>query len=108
MERWRIHTARLLAIGADILQLGLWPMFSEGGLSPFDDALDIVLSGVMIWLVGWHWAFAPAFVAELVPGVDLVPTWTMAVFLATRGKLLPDRAEPVDALPPQATDRKET
>jgi hypothetical protein len=30
-------------------------------------------------LLGWHWEFLPAFAAELVPGVDLVPFWTIAV-----------------------------
>ena len=37
-----------------------------------------------MWLVGWHFAFLPTFVAELVPGVDLIPTWTAAVWLVTR------------------------
>jgi hypothetical protein len=101
MTRRRVLLARLLAVGADVVQLGLWPLFSEGAVSPFDDALDVVLGGLMVWLLGWHWAFAPAFVAELVPGVSLVPTWTMAVFLATRGKgeVLP--APVVDASPAQ-------
>ena len=30
-------------------------------------------------LLGWHWEFLPSFFAKLVPGVDLVPFWTMAV-----------------------------
>jgi hypothetical protein len=38
----------------------------------------------MVALVGWHWAFLPAFALELVPAVDLAPTWTLAVFIATR------------------------
>jgi len=36
------------------------------------------------WLVGFHWAFLPTFIAELLPFVDLVPSWTLAVWLATR------------------------
>ncbi|HKA37626.1 MAG TPA: hypothetical protein VKH43_12455 [Thermoanaerobaculia bacterium] len=35
-------------------------------------------------MIGWHWAFLPSFFVELVPGLDLVPTWTAAVFYATR------------------------
>jgi hypothetical protein len=38
-----------------------------------------------IHLLGWHWAFLPSFVAKVVPDVDLVPTWTVAVLVATRG-----------------------
>jgi hypothetical protein len=30
-------------------------------------------------LLGWHWEFLPSFLAKLVPGVDLVPFWTIAV-----------------------------
>jgi hypothetical protein len=33
----------------------------------------------MVRLLGWHGEFLPAFAAELVPGVDLVPFWTFAV-----------------------------
>jgi len=29
--------------------------------------------------VSRHWEFLPAFLAELVPGVDLVPFWTLTV-----------------------------
>ena len=103
MARWRIHLARLLAIAADVLQWVLMPVFGEGGLSPFDDVLDVVLSGVMIALVGWHWAFAPAFLAELVPGVDLVPTWTVAVFLATRSRR-PAAEQVIDVLPEKGSE----
>ena len=34
----------------------------------------------MIHLLGWHWEFLPSFFAKLMPGVDLVPFWTLAVF----------------------------
>jgi len=30
-------------------------------------------------LLGWHWEFLPAFAGELIPGVDLVPFWTLSV-----------------------------
>jgi hypothetical protein len=57
-----------------------------GVASPVDDVLDVVVALVMLKLVGFHWAFLPAFAAELVPFVDLVPSWTAAVWLATRGR----------------------
>jgi hypothetical protein len=49
-----------------------------------DDVLDIAVAAVLVNLLGWHWEFLPAFLAELVPGVDLVPFWTMAVISAPR------------------------
>ena len=90
VSRSRIWGARSLAVLADVIQIGLAPLFFEGGLSIFDAALDLIVSGILTGLVGWHWAFFPAFVAELVPGLDLVPSWTLAVFLATRDRTAPD------------------
>ena len=41
----------------------------------------------MIRLLGWHWAFLPTAAAKLIPGADLFPTWTTAVWFVTRRKL---------------------
>jgi hypothetical protein len=76
--------AWFVAIMADAIQLVGMPLFAEGGFSPLDTALDVVVGAVLIKLLGWHWAFLPSFAAELVPGLDLFPTWTAAVFFATR------------------------
>jgi hypothetical protein len=80
----RIRTARLIAASADLLQIVLLPAFFPAALSPAADVIDLVVAVALMRLVGWHWAFLPAFALELVPFVDLVPTWTAAVFLATR------------------------
>ena len=78
--------ARLLAIAIDGVQILFLPLFGEGIVSPLNDALDVMAGLVMVWLVGWHWAFLPSFAAELVPGLDLFPSWTTAVWFATRGR----------------------
>lgn len=83
----RVKLARTVALCADVLQIVALPLFLPGALSPWDDALDVVVGLVLLRLVGWHWAFLPAFVGELVPGLDLFPTWTAAVLFATRGKI---------------------
>src|ERR671931_423370 len=75
----RFRAGLLLALVADGLQLFVFPLFAEGALSPADDVLDVVVAAVLVRLLGWHWEFLPAFAAELVPGVDLVPFWTLAV-----------------------------
>jgi hypothetical protein len=69
----------VLAIIADALQIVVFPLFVEGAFSPADDVLDFGIAAVLVQLVGWHWEFLPSFLAKLVPGVDLVPFWTMAV-----------------------------
>lgn len=87
------RTALGIAMFADALQVVLFPLFGEGALSPFNDLLDLAVAGVLTRLLGWHWAFLPAFVTELVPGLDLVPTWTLAVLIVTR-QMSPSRPEP--------------
>jgi len=69
----------VLAVIADALQIIIFPAFVEGALSPADDVLDFGVAAILINLLGWHWEFLPSFLAKLVPGVDLVPFWTMAV-----------------------------
>lgn len=75
----RFRTAMILAIIADALQIVVFPVFVEGAISPADDILDLGIGAAMINLLGWHWEFLPSFLAKLVPGVDLVPFWTIAV-----------------------------
>lgn len=82
----RIRWARAIAVGADMIQLGLPYVFGIGFFSPFDDALDLAVCMALTLLVGWHLAFLPSFALKLLPVVDLAPTWTIAVLLATRGK----------------------
>jgi hypothetical protein len=77
--RSRFRAALVLAMAADALQIIVFPLFAEGALSPADDVLDLAVAAVLVRLLGWHWEFLPAFLAELVPGVDLVPFWTLAV-----------------------------
>ena len=75
----QFKTAMLLAIAADAVQLAVFPLFVEGALSPADDILDLGMAALLTNLLGWHWEFLPTFFAKLVPGVDLVPFWTIAV-----------------------------
>ncbi len=102
-SKGRVRAARILAVAADAVQLGLLPLFAGGAPTGFDAVLDVAVGIAMIALVGWHWAFLPAFALELVPAVDLAPTWTIAVFLATRGKAADSSVAellPTPALPP--------
>ncbi len=100
----QIRAARIIAVVADAIQITLAPLFFEGGLSPFNDALDLAVAGMMVYLLGFHWAFLPTFLAELVPVFDLVPTWTLAVLIATRnGPTIPGGAPP--AATPEITGK---
>jgi hypothetical protein len=90
----RIRAARAIAMLADLAQIVVFPAFSEGALSPVNDALDVAVGLALTWLVGWHWAFLPSFLSELIPIWDLVPTWTAAVWYVTSGPLPPGETPP--------------
>ena len=79
LPRSRFRAAIILAVTVDALQIIAFPLFAEGAVSPLDDVLDVVAAVVLVRLLGWHWEFLPSLVAELVPGVDLIPFWTLAV-----------------------------
>jgi len=89
--------AWLVAIAADAVQIAGMPLFAEGAVSPADSLLDLAVGALLIRLLGWHWAFLPSLAAELIPGVDLFPTWTAAVWYVTRQKIQPGEQE---VLPP--------
>lgn len=105
----RFRTAMILAIVADALQIVLFPVFVEGALSPADDVLDFGIGALMVHLLGWHWEFLPSFIAKLVPGVDLVPLWTIAVANVYRKSkaIAVTTAQPHDP-PPALKDPKAT
>ena len=75
----RLRAAMILAIAADALQIVVFPLFVAGAESPAEDILDLGMGAVLTYLLGWHWEFLPSFLGKLVPGVDLVPLWTLAV-----------------------------
>lgn len=86
-----------VAIGLDAAQLALFPLFGEGFASPASDVLDC-LAFIFFWrLIGWHIALLPSFIIKIIPVLDLAPTWTIAVLIATRprqGSPLPVSVQP--------------
>lgn len=95
-------SAMILALLADALQLVVFPVFVAGGFSPADDVLDLGVGALMVHLLGWHWEFLPSFFAKLVPGVDLVPFWTLAVANVYRkAKRIAEAQSSQDQPPPQ-------
>ena len=91
--------AWFIAMVADAIQIVGFPLFSLGAVSPADTFLDFAVGVILMRLLGWHWAFLPTFAAELVPGLDLFPTWTAAVFFVTRSAA---RSTEPEILPPGA------
>ena len=101
----QVKAARIVAAAADLLQIVLLPAFFPGWLSPAADVIDVLVALVMLRLVGWHWAFLPTFVVELVPFADRIPTWTAAIFFVTRGVGTPAPPQVIVSRPPSHEPR---
>lgn len=83
VSRNRMLFAYAVAVAVDGLQIGLGA--ATGGLSMLlDKGLDVLAAGLLWALLGWHWVLLPGFLVELVPVVELAPTWTAAVWFITR------------------------
>jgi hypothetical protein len=82
----RRRAAFAIAIAADVIQWIAFPLVMWGAISPLNDVIDVVVALLLVRLVGFHWVLLPTLAAELMPFVDLVPSWTAAVWIATRGR----------------------
>jgi hypothetical protein len=92
ISKKRKLVALLIAGAADLLQGVLFPLFIEGAFSPFDWAVDIATAVALLFTVGLKARLALAFTTELIPGLDLFPTWTALIL-----------SLPVDEPPPAGT-----
>jgi hypothetical protein len=99
LTRRRIWTACAVALVADGLQLVLGPL----GWVGLDEAIDVLAMLLLSATMGFHPLFLPTFVAEFIPVVDMLPTWTactMVVIGLRRKKSVP----PTPAAAPRSTE----
>ena len=75
LTRRRKVLALAFAFAADLLQIGLLPLAWAGA----QQAIDVLAMVVTMSLMGFHVLLLPTFAIELVPGVNLIPTWTGCV-----------------------------
>jgi hypothetical protein len=90
--RSRVWLAYSIAAAVDVLQLALGP----AGWTFADEALDVAATIALSAMLGFHPAFLPTFVIELLPIVDWFPTWTgcVALVIALRRRNQPVRTPP--------------
>ena len=87
VNRSRLRAAWVVAVAVDGLQLITSPVELTGPMAwVLGAGVDLATMAVLAVLVGFHWAFLPSFVTKMLPFVDLAPTWTVALFIATRGR----------------------
>ena len=88
--------ALAVAVIADALQILLLPF----AWTFVESAVDVVAMILTTWILGFHLLLLPTFVVELVPVVDLIPTWTACVAaviaLRKRNQASPHAITPTD------------
>lgn len=94
LTRWRMVLALAVAVSADGLQVGLLPVAWTFAQS----AVDVVAMVLTMLLLGFHILLLPTFVVELIPVVDMLPTWTgcVAAVIALRKREAKSAAPPPD------------
>jgi hypothetical protein len=66
-----------------------------------DDALDVIAAIVLTAICGFKWQFVVAFGLELVPVVDVFPTWTaMVLTLPSANPSAPAEVQVSASVPP--------
>lgn len=93
LTRRRMWMAFGVAIGTDALQLALGPL----GWTFIDEIFDVAAMVATCLLLGFHPLLLPTFLIELVPVVDMVPTWTGCVALVVALRKAGAKAPPMPA-----------
>jgi hypothetical protein len=95
LTRQRIVASLAVAAATDAVQLLLGPF----GITFADEVLDVIAMIVTWRLLGFHALLLPTFVLEVLPIVDILPTWTgcVGIVVAMRKR---QQAEQPPELPP--------
>src|ERR1700734_1715458 len=89
VSRRRKGIAAVVAGMSDLSQMLFFPEVVEGAGSPIELGLDAATALAILLTVGFKWRLALAPAMELIPGVDLFPTWTAVVLSLPSAPSLP-------------------
>lgn len=97
LTRSRVALAFGAAILADVAQLVLGPL----GWLWADEVIDVAATMIVSVAIGFHPLLLPTFIIELVPVVDVLPTWTacVAAVVALRRHAARSRPSDIDVRP---------
>jgi hypothetical protein len=100
LTRRRMIFALAVAIAADGIQLLLSVLGPLGFF--FDEIIDVVAMVLTMRTLGFHLLLLPTFVVELLPLMDMLPTWTACVIavIALRKRGQPPAASAPGTPPP--------
>ena len=93
----RVILAFAIAVIADVMQFPITAVTATGLLFIPGEFADLFVDcAVMVattMLLGFHWVLLPSLFVEVIPGLDLLPTWTACVaYVVWRRKK--DQAQP--------------
>lgn len=103
LTKQKIAIALAVALTADAIQFPLTAATMTGVLAipaeGVDFLIDCAVMVIVSTLLGFHWLFLPSLVFEVIPGIDLFPTWTgcVAYVVWRRGKQKSDTVVEVQA-----------
>lgn len=91
LTKQRIIIAYAIAGLADLIQFPVTAVTATGILAVpgemADCVLDFIVMGLVSALIGFNWVLLPSLFVEVIPGLDLFPTWTGCVaFVVWRHK----------------------
>ena len=99
LTRQRMFLALAVAVIADALQILLLPF----AWTFVESAVDVVAMILTTWILGFHLLLLPTFVVELIPIVDLIPTWTACVAAVIALRKREQNSSPAPPAPPKPT-----
>jgi hypothetical protein len=88
LTKKRIVIAYTIAIIADLIEFPISALELTVIAAPvamfMSLTLDVFVFGIMTFLLGFHWLLLPSFLVEVVPGLDMLPTWVGCVWFVVR------------------------
>jgi hypothetical protein len=101
LTKKRIVIAYTVAIVADLLEFPISALELTVIAAPLamflSFMLDVFVFGIMTFLLGFHWLFLPSFLVEVVPGLDMLPTWVGCVWFVVRQRKKEQNFKPASA-----------
>jgi len=99
LTKQKIALAFAVAVIADAIQFPITAATATGVLAVpaegADFALDCVVMVITSALLGFHWLFLPSLVFKIIPGFDLLPTWTGCVAYVVWRRRKNETAQPI-------------
>jgi hypothetical protein len=102
LSQQRILAAFAIAIMADAIQIPMTAATATGIFAAPGELTDFMMDCVVMVatsaLLGFHWLLLPTMFIEVIPGLDMLPTWTACVALVVRErrKEQPGKATVID------------